>query len=150
MFRLLQATDKEQMLTLVTHSQMFSEDEQAFIADTFDNVNEQAIWFGAFDGEVMTGVAYCMPEEMTNATWNVLMLLVHPEHHSKGIGKGLMRLMEQTLSEQSQRLLLVETSSTDDFTTARAFYNAIGYSQQGVIEHYYDDNDHKVTFIKKL
>ncbi|MFM2591252.1 GNAT family N-acetyltransferase [Vibrio sp. TBV020] len=112
--------------------------------------SSEAIWFGKFENELMTGVAYCEPMEMTNVTWNVLMLLVDPEHHRRGIGKDLMQLMESTLTKQEQRLLIVETSSTDDFQTARTFYSAIGYAQQGAVEHYYDDNDHKITFIKKL
>ncbi|WP_408688935.1 GNAT family N-acetyltransferase [Vibrio sp. TBV020] len=78
------------------------------------------------------------------------MLLVDPEYHRSRIGRDLMQLMESTLTKQGQRLLIVETSSTDDFQTARSFYSAIGYAQQGAIEHYYDDNDHKITFIKRL
>ncbi|GAL35309.1 histone acetyltransferase HPA2 and related acetyltransferases [Vibrio maritimus] len=150
MLRLLQLTDKEKMLELVNKTQMFEAEELSFIADTFEEESSEAIWFGKFDNELMIGVAYCLPMEMTNATWNVLMLLVDPKHHRSGIGRDLMQLMESTLTKQGQRLLIVETSSTDDFQTARSFYSAIGYAQQGAIEHYYDDNDHKITFIKRL
>jgi len=150
MLRQLQLTDKEKMLELVNKTQMFEAEEVSFIADTFEAESSDAIWFGKFDDELMTGVAYCVPMEMTNATWNVLMLLVDPEHHRSGIGRDLMQLMESTLTKQGQRLLIVETSSTDDFQTARSFYSAIGYTQQGTIEHYYDDDDHKITFTKKL
>ncbi|MGR4021701.1 GNAT family N-acetyltransferase [Vibrio harveyi] len=150
MLRQLQLADKEKMLELVNKTQMFEAEEVSFIADTFEGESSEAIWFGQFDDELMTGVAYCVPMEMTNATWNVLMLLVDPEHHRSGIGRNLMQLMESTLTQQGQRLLIVETSSTDDFQTARSFYSAIGYAQQGAIEHYYDDNDHKITFIKRL
>ncbi|EPM7999735.1 GNAT family N-acetyltransferase [Vibrio vulnificus] len=150
MLRQLQLADKEKMLELVNKTQMFEAEEVSFIADTFEAESSEAIWFGKFDDELMIGVAYCVPMEMTNATWNVLMLLVDPEHHRSGIGRALMQLMESTLIKQGQRLLIVETSSTDDFQTARSFYSAIGYAQQGAIEHYYDDNDHKITFIKRL
>ncbi|KXF82909.1 GNAT family N-acetyltransferase [Enterovibrio coralii] len=150
MLRLLNPADKAEMLALVAKTQMFEKEEVSFISDTFENSSGEAIWFGAFQNEQMAGIAYCVPMEMTNETWNVLMLLVDPEHHRKGIGKALMHLMEDTLSAQGKRLLIVETSSTEDFQTARSFYEAIGYSKQGTIEHYYDDNDHKVTFTKRL
>ncbi|MGU3163646.1 GNAT family N-acetyltransferase [Vibrio cholerae] len=150
MLRQLQLADKAKMLALVTKTQMFEAEEILFIADSFEANTNGAIWFGSFDNEQMTGVAYCVPMEMTNETWNVLMLLVDPDLHRSGIGKALMRLMESTLTEQGKRLLIVETSSTDDFQTARAFYHAIGYSKQGTIEHYYDNDDHKITFTKKL
>ncbi|WP_158264525.1 GNAT family N-acetyltransferase [Photobacterium rosenbergii] len=150
MLRQLQLTDKAKMLELVNKTQIFAPEEVSFIADTFEGESSEAVWFGKFEGERMIGVAYCVPMEMTNATWNVLMLLVDPEHHRRGIGKELMQLMESTLTQKGQRLLIVETSSTDDFRTARSFYRAIGYAQQGAIEHYYDDDDHKITFIKRL
>lgn len=150
MLKQLEATNNKQLLELVRHSNMFSDDEIDYIVEAFESNQNDAIWFGSFNGKQMTGVAYCVPMEMTNATWNVLMLLVHPEHHRQGIGKSLMQLMEQTLAAQSQRLLIVETSSTNEFEVARAFYTGIGYIKQGIIENYYDDHDHKVTFTKTL
>ncbi|WP_047049754.1 GNAT family N-acetyltransferase [Vibrio mexicanus] len=128
MLRQLQAADKDKMLTLVSNTQMFEADEIAYIAESFDETKSEAIWFGKFADDQMIGVAYCVPMEMTNRTWNVLMLLVDLKFHRQGIGKALMNLMEQTLAEQGQRLLIVETSSTEDFQTARAFYHGIGYT----------------------
>ncbi len=78
MIRTLQTNDKASVLSLVTGSGMFSAEEASYIATTFDQSQESAIWFAAFEQDSMTGVAYCMPMEMTNSTWNVLMLLVHP------------------------------------------------------------------------
>ena len=149
--RKLTKEDKPSISALMSSTQMFQDEEIAFVIETFDGNYNTAIWFGSFDANnKMNGVAYCVPMKMTNSTWNVLMLLVSPEYHRSGIGKSLMRHIEKTLSDQSQRLLVVETSSTDDFDIARKFYSAIGYSKQGVIEHYYDENDHKVIFTKKL
>ncbi len=150
MIRTLQPDDKASVIALVHASGMFSEDEADFIATIYDQGQTSAIWFGAFEQDTMTGVAYCMPMEMTNRTWNVLMLLVHPEHHRQGIGQALMRLMEQTLADQSQRLLMVETSSGEEFETARQFYRAIGYQRQGTVEDQDDDGDDKLTFTRKL
>ncbi len=150
MIRKLNSADKASILSLAKKSQMFEAEEIDYIGESFDNSQQSTLWFGAFEGESMIGVAYCEPMEMTNKTWNVLMLLVDPENHRKGIGKALMSLMEETLSEQSQRLLLVETSSQPDFEVARNFYRAIGYLEWGVIEHYYDQGDHKLTFTKAL
>ena len=142
--------DKDALLSLVASAQMFSEEEQLVIADTFVPLDHQTLWFGSYLEDKMIGVAYCYPMEMTNRTWNVLMLLVHPDFHRQGIGRDLMVLTEKTLSERQERLLLVETSSTDAFDGARSFYQALGYDQQGLIHNYYDDNDHKVTFTKRL
>ena len=150
MLQQLTMEHKPAMLALVAATAMFSEEEIAYIADSFDQSQGSAIWLGAFDQEQMVGVAYSVPAEMTHGTWNVLMLLVHPEQQRKGVGNALMQLMAKMLQQQKQRLLIVETSSTDAFQQARDFYTAIGYSQQGTVEHYYDNDDHKVTFSNKL
>lgn len=151
LIRELNNQDKPEISLLMSSTQIFQDEEIAHVTEIFDGNRDAAIWFGSFDSDNnMNGVAYCVPVEMTNKTWNVLMLLVHPEYHRCGIGKSLMNRIEKTLSDESQRLLIVETSSSDGFDIARKFYSAIGFSQQGVIENYYDENDHKVTFAKKL
>ncbi len=146
----LNIQDKAAMINLASNMQMFAEEEITFIAEIFDNKNNDSIWLGAFVQDAMVGTAYCAPMEMTNKTWNILMLLVHPNHRRQAIGKSLMQEVENILSVQNQRLIIVETSSTDNFKTARDFYEAIGYIGQGAITDFYDNNDHKITYTKLI
>lgn len=150
MLERLQIEHKTALLALIAATEIFTQEEIDYVGNTFEQSQEYAIWLGAFDGDMMTGVAYCAPIEMTNAAWNVLMLMVHPDYQRQGIGKALMAKIASMLQDLEQRLLIVETSSTDNFQYARDFYQAIGYVQQGTIADYYDSDDHKVTYSKLL
>src|SRR3954464_9485975 len=74
------------------------------------------------DGPV--GVAYYAPERMTDGTWNLYMLAVHPGRQRQGRGTALVRYIEQELAARGARLLLIETSGLGSFERTRAFYRA--------------------------
>ncbi len=72
-------------------------------------------------------IAYCAPERMTDGTWNLYLIAVHPDRQSAGVGTALLRHLEWTLQQQGVRILLVETSGLSAFKRARGFYAARGY-----------------------
>jgi ribosomal protein S18 acetylase RimI-like enzyme len=96
------------------------------------------------------GVAYYAPERMTEGTWNLYMLAVHPDHQRQGRGAALVRYVEQALKSRGARLLLIETSGTGSFDRTRAFYRALGYDEEARIRDYYNAGDDKVVFRKTL
>ena len=93
------------------------------------------LWLTAtLDGEPM-GLCFARPEELAEGTWNMLALGVAPAHQGGGLGA---------------RILIVDTSGTDGFTLARAFYAKQGYEPEARIHDYWADGDDKVTFRKRL
>lgn len=114
----------------------------------FDGENRD-LWFTADDGELV-GVAYCIPEPMTNGTWNLLMLWTRNDRHSKGHGTALIQQIEKSLSEHNARLLIVETSGLPEFAAARAFYNKCGFTEEARIKNFYTDGDDKIVYSKPL
>ena len=60
------------------------------------------------------GVAYLAPERMTDGTWNLYLLAVHPKYQRQGRGAALIDYVEKRLIQDKVRLLLVETAGTDD------------------------------------
>ena len=95
-------------------------------------------------------VAYYRPEEMTEGTWNLLLLAVDPASHGRGIGAAMLDHVEQHLSGLGERILLVETSGTPEFANTRTFYWKCGYVEEARIRDYYEDGDDKVIFRKRL
>ncbi len=106
-------------------------------------------WIVFDDGDVR-GVAYYVPEEMTDGTWNVLMIAVDPPSHGRGIGSALMRFIETELAEQGERVLLVETSGLPEFERTRGFYDMLGYDREARIREFYAAGDDKIVFRKAL
>ncbi len=110
---------------------------------------KQEFWL-SYDDKGVQAVAFCAPEPMTEGTWNLLLIAVHPDLQSEGIGRSLMSRVESILKKLEGRLLLVETSGTDSFVSTRSFYEKIGYETEARIRDYYDAGDDKIIFRKTL
>lgn len=107
------------------------------------------VWLTDDDGGPV-GVAYYAPERMTEGTWNLYMLAVHPDRQRQGRGAALVRHVERELARRGARLLLIETSGLGTFERTRAFYRALGYEEEARVREFYNAGDDKVIFRKAL
>lgn len=94
------------------------------------------------------GVAYCEPERMTDRTWNLQLIAIHPDRQGQGRGGKLLHYVEETLRTRGGRLLLVETSATLEL--AQAFYHKYGYEKEARIRDFYAMGYDKIVFRKVL
>jgi ribosomal protein S18 acetylase RimI-like enzyme len=106
-------------------------------------------WLTVDDGGPVA-FAYCIPEAVTEGTWNVLAIAVHPRVQGRGHGTALMRHVEEALRARGERILLVETSGLPSFERARAFYRGLGFDEEARIRGFYAAGDDKVIFRKAL
>jgi len=124
-----------------------------YLDDMFTGESElqedQEFWL-TYDVDGPRAVTYCAPELMTSGTWNLLLIAVHPDYQSRGIGRKLISYVENILKTVEARVLLVETSGTDDFVRTRSFYEQIGYTNEARIRDYYDAGDDKIIFRKAV
>ncbi len=151
MIRPTTAADTTAILALANGTIGFEPDEQAELSatlNTFFAGNSAPFWLTDEDQNEIVGAAYCAPEAMTNGTWNLLFIAIHPEHQGQGRGKALMQVVEQRLIAQGDRLLLVETLAS--FKDTRAFYQRCGYEEEACIRDYYDAGQDKVIYRKQL
>jgi ribosomal protein S18 acetylase RimI-like enzyme len=100
------------------------------------------------DGPV--GVAYCAPEVMSDGTWNLYLIAVHPKYQRGGIGSTLVKHVEDLLTQHDGRILLVETSSLPKFEATRLFYQKCGFHQEARIREFYTAGEDKIVFWKRL
>jgi ribosomal protein S18 acetylase RimI-like enzyme len=115
----------------------------------FGEGGDGAIWLTLSDPEPI-GVLYCVPEKLTEGTWNILLIAIHPEYQNSGRGAQLMLHLESALRERRARLVIVETSGLTEFEQARAFYRKLGYAEEARIRDFYAPGDDKVVFVKAL
>lgn len=107
----------------------------------------------AKEGPVVVGAGYFAPEPFSDRCWNLYFLVVDKDHHGRGIGSRIIKEVEQRLRDLGPgqaRVLLIETSSTEQYVNTRAFYVARGYAQEATVRDYYGPGDHKVIFWKQL
>lgn len=127
-----------------------SEYLEEMISDYLDNPDTEDIWFTAVENERNLGVGYCAPEKFTDGTYNLYAIGVLNDEQGKGIGKRMMHYLETLLKEQSKRILIVETSSSDQFKLTRKFYKGLGYIQEAIIRDFWQKGEDKVVFWKKF
>jgi ribosomal protein S18 acetylase RimI-like enzyme len=162
MIRLATLDDTTALIDLAAASGLFDPNQTDSLAQMLDQhfsvrataleegKNEtQDIWLTDDDNEPV-GMAYIAPERMTEGTWNLYLIAVHPDRQKQGRGKTLLRHVEQMLMERGERILLVETAGTDDFEYVRAFYRQNGYEEEARIREFYAAGVDKIVFRKAL
>ena len=149
--RKIQAKDLEGIKEILDSSELFpSEYLDEMIADYLNNSESQEIWFAQFEADNPVGFGFCAPEKMTEGTFNLIAIAVRKELQGKGIGSALMQYLENLLQNEKQRILIVDTSSGENFAQTRQFYLKLGYTKAAVIPEFWAAGDDKVVFWKKL
>lgn len=87
---------------------------------------------------------------MTEGTWNLYLIAVYSELQSKGYGRQVMTYLEDLLTQQGARVLLVETSGLPGFERTRSFYHQCNYIEEARIRDFYKAGEDKVVFWKSL
>jgi ribosomal protein S18 acetylase RimI-like enzyme len=149
--RAVTKSDTDGLKKVVDSSELFpSEYLDEMISDYFNNPDTQDIWFTYIDNNEQVAIGYCVPEKLTDGTYNLLAIGVSQDIQRKGIASQMMNYIEQQLKQKDGRILIVETSSDDAQIGARQFYNKIGYTQVAVIKDFWKDGEDKIVFWKKL
>ena len=92
------------------------------ISDYFNNPETQDIWFTAIQNNQPISIGYCAPEKLTDGTYNLHAIGVKNDIQGSGVGQLMMAYIEKELILKGQRILIVETSGTDEFERTRRFY----------------------------
>jgi ribosomal protein S18 acetylase RimI-like enzyme len=154
MIRLTTLDDVTALIALAEASGLFEPSQTEYLAQMLDEHfsdkrETEDLWFTDYAHEPV-GMAYVAPERMTEGTWNLYLIAVHPHHQKQGRGKSILRHVEQVLKERGERILLVETSGTEDFEYVREFYRKNGYKEEARIREFYTAGVDKIVFRKAL
>ena len=151
------AADIDTIKQIAVDTNMFEPGDVGFFDDMIsgflDGTMDDNHWLVIEHESVVVGAAYYAPEPFTDRMWNLYFISVAPDHQSQGTGGTLLDYVEQQLrvrGSDSARVLIVETSSTDQYARARTFYRRHGYDEEARIREFYGPDDHKVVFWKSL
>lgn len=123
---------------------------EGMIDDYFNNAETKDIWFTYMDDSTPVAIGYCVPEKLTDGTYNLLAIGVMKDPQRRGIATEMMDYIEQWLRQNGGRILIVETSTDDAQTAARNFYKKISYIQEAVIRDFWRNGEDKIVFWKRL
>jgi len=145
------ATDVEALEKVIDSSGIFpSELLKDMISEYLSNPVSEEIWFTYLQEKQPIGFGYCVPEKLTDGTYNLLAIAVDKKSQGMGIGSKMMAYLEDELRRQQKRILIVDTSSSEDFESTRSFYVKAGYTNVAAIKDFWKDGEDKVTFYKRL
>lgn len=126
--------------------EMLHEMMRGFLSDGGSN----DVWLTCELAGEAAGFCFAVPEKLTDGTWNMLAIAVHPESQGKGAGRAIVGHLEASLLARGQRVLIADTSGTPEFEQTRAFYRKNGYLEEARIRDFWAAGNDKVVFWKQL
>jgi ribosomal protein S18 acetylase RimI-like enzyme len=142
--------DVEAIQTVIDATGLFPSSLLEAMIEGYLNGESHEYWLTIDRDARPIAVAYCAPESMTEGTWNLLLVAVHPEQQGNDLGASLIRQVEQELRDRDQMVLLVETSGMPEFERTRGFYRRLDFAEEARIRDFYAPGDDKVVFWKRL
>jgi ribosomal protein S18 acetylase RimI-like enzyme len=137
--RAVRSGDLEGILGLARRTGVFTSEEVAVVKELVEaelndpQQREYRSLLAEADGHVVGFVCYG-PAPMTEGTYDLYWIFVHPSYQRHAIG----------------RLLTVDTSSTEPYSAARRFYQRRGFGQVAEVRDYYRVGDSRLTYVKLL
>ena len=117
---------------------------------TMDPTPDPYELIGAFSGDDLVGYACYGATPSTDRTYDLYWIAVHPHAQKAGAGAALMSEVEQRLETRRARVVVVETSSRDDYAPTRRFYHRLGYIEAARLRDFYAPGDDRVVLSKRL
>ena len=134
---------------IVRATGVFNTDEVAVAVELFDAADDYE-FIGAFEGDRLIGYACFGLTPSTDRTYDLYWIAVHPDAQRTGAGAALMDEVERQLEARRARLVVVETSSRDDYAPTRGFYHKRGYAEAARVRGFYAPEDDRVVLTKRI
>jgi len=156
MIRKLEPKDRPVIEKILIDTAIFNEEEIKVALELINiylNDNEQTDYnIIVYVNEMNIPLGYiCFGKTpMTVATYDMYWIAVDPAHHNNGIGKKMVEQLECIVKSLNGKLIIVETSSREEYKNTRMFYIKLDYKELSRIENYYKNNDDLIIYGKYL
>ena len=154
--RQLSNLDRAALAALLSRINSFDDEDRVVAMELVDwsleNPEERDYLFFvaiAGEGELIGYVCYG-PTPLTEGTFDLYWIAVDPALAGQGVGSQLLRKVESTVEEENGRLIVIETSSSQQYALTRQFYVKNGYLLAETIKDFYRPGEDRVTFVKRL
>ncbi len=151
----VQRGDAEKAGALVTSARVFSAEEIAIaeelVAERIEKGRASGYRFVVADhGDEFAGYACFGKTPGTEHSFDLYWIVVAADRKGGGLARDILSRVEAAVRRDGGRFLTAETSSTDPYQSARAFYAASGFDAIVTIKDFYRPGDHKMIFRKEL
>ena len=101
-------------------------------------------------GDHVAGYVLFGPVPLTEGNYDLYWIAVSPTSQGSGIGRRLMKHVEEQVRQRGGRLLCLETSSQGGYVRTRKFYEQAGYVEESCIRDFYKPGDDRLTYVKRF
>jgi ribosomal protein S18 acetylase RimI-like enzyme len=150
-----QPDEREEIGRIAAEVGVFDEEEVATVYELFDEYVGDPVGSGYYflsyrqDGHTL-GFACYGPTPLTEGTYDLYWICTARQVHQQGIGRALLRRVEEELRAQGGRLIIISTSSRPEYQPARDFYQRTGCTLDGVVPDYYKPGDDLVLYSRRV
>jgi ribosomal protein S18 acetylase RimI-like enzyme len=142
--RQLRAGDRPAIVDALRACGSFTDEEVAVALEVLDAGLETGL---DVDG-VVKGYVCVGKTPLTRGTWHLYWICVHPSAQKLGLGRRLQAQAEDFVRSRGGERILLETSSTPAYASARTFYDRAGYSIVGRVPDFYRPGDDCIMYCK--
>jgi ribosomal protein S18 acetylase RimI-like enzyme len=147
--------DNKAYVQIARDLDVFYESELRMLGELLDQIrNKTSKNYTLFDereGDRILGFVVFRKTPMTDHSWDIYWLVVEKDRHRKGIGKKLLKRVEEYILANDERAIIrAETSSHKDYACAVDFYRKTGFAAAGAIPDFYEKNDDLLIFYKRV
>jgi ribosomal protein S18 acetylase RimI-like enzyme len=153
--RKLRNDDIPQIEEILVATQAFTADEVSIAIELLETVIksplQQDYEVVVTDvGDHVAGYVLFGPVPLTEGNYDLYWIAVDPSIQGGGVGRRLMKHVEEQVRQRGGRLLCLETSSQGSYLRTRKFYEQAGYVEESCIRDFYKPGDDRLTYVKRF
>lgn len=139
----------EKIINVFKDTNMFEPFEIDWLKEQLTSESDDYQWLIYITkGEVVGASCYGPILKERPGRYDLYWIAVHPFFQCKGIGKKLLKRTEEEAQKDGATHMYIETGSWN--SSGNLLYQNSGYKLMGIIEGYYNDNNHKHIWGKRL
>lgn len=150
------ATDGLQLMELAHKIELFLPNDHDIIEELWaefaakGDARSHYHFVVASQGDAFLGFACYGQRPLTDGTFDLYWIGVDQCQQGRGIGKAILRVVEDKVRTCNGRMLIAETEGKASFEPTRRFYLSAGYTVEARIRDFYRPNEDLFIFIKRL
>lgn len=99
---------------------------------------------------VLRGYTLLGRATLTERSWYLYWICVHPAYERRGLAQALQRAAEDLVQAAGGDKIVLETSGRSGYARSRAFYERAGFAETGRIRDFYAAGDDCIIYCKTL
>lgn len=152
-----QLNDLEQVLRVAQSTQVFTADELSVVREMFDGVfhpntynDHTFLVYRQNDSNTIAGFIVYGPVPMADRIWDLYWIGVDQAMQGAGIGGALLDHLEKDITTRGARALYLETSDSEIYKPACAFYERHGFERAAHLPDYYAPGESMLIYRKRF